>query len=91
MSKRAIAARSRAPVDARLEVRRVALGAAGSNAATPRVARARQHRERGAASMHERDVARRGDVRRVAEEAEAGDVGGAARRRRRARRGSRSR
>ena len=64
-----------APVDARLEIRRVPLGAAGANSALPRLARARQAPERDRALNDDRDVARRGDVRRVAEQAEARDVG----------------
>ena len=52
-----------------LEVRRVAFGAAGANAARPRFARARQ-RGNTLGVDAQRDVARRGDVRRVAEERE---------------------
>ena len=63
-----------APVDARLEIRRIALSAAGSNALLPRGAHAGQRRN-AARIDPQRDVARFGDVRRVTQQTESRDVG----------------
>jgi len=64
---RTLSRRDTSPVDFGLEIRLIALGATGTNARVPRLERARQRRHTCRIDF-ERDVARRRDVRCVAEQ-----------------------